>query len=798
MINLLIVLPVTGTFTEIAGATGGAVFDSPACTQNSLDANDDGSTGLVDLPFSINFFGSNYTALYVNNNGNVTFNEPQGTYTPYTIDANIPPMIAPFFADVDTRGIGSVTYGTTQYNGFPTFCVNWTGVGYFRQQTDLTNTFQLLLVSRPDIGNGAFDVVFDYGQIQWETGSASHGAEGFGGISAGAGFSNGDGHPNHFYEIPGSLSSGSFLDGHPSSLVNSSLGSTSAGEYYFHIRTASDDSGTISGLSRPFPTNAIGYNFQNRGLNNWQSATGLVTSDVLQQSDLQRTFVDWNSVTQMRVGPTSVSHTSHFVQALAQVMNGGMCFGMALSGGRFDAQLEPMSSGPPYKIDPSSPYRIDNTWYKSQAFNLPAPGTSGASSSYNQQFMRMLANDSATQFSTQVISSRQLQSDAFSDVTNGFIAFKNQIVSVMRHGTNLYDPSGLTNTADGNVFAGITIDEPGFGHEVLAYSLQQSSNGTLTIGVWDNNFPNTALAITVHPDGSWSYNADYHGDGHFPNQTLTFENNGSHPLAHLEILPLYQPSGLNYFPQGPGSSASLSSGAFVDLPAGATTSATDASGRPVDTLAIASSGHDAGSILVLPSGIADVSVSNGGLFDIRGHGVFMDVSSSQRSVSVHFDSPQGAASLNHGTGDLEVIRGQISATTRGARGLQITRTGGVAVTGSGQQTTATVTGTVGTTQVTTTVYSGSLGRGSSVSFTAKQLRAALITASKNNGSKNNGLTTTLLLVAGLIVVIVVIAVSVWWFLRRRRPGPTARAFCDNCGSPTDSKVLFCGKCGHAR
>ena len=46
------------------------------------------------------------------------------------------PIIAPFFADVDTRGSGSdivtYSYGNTTYNGRPAFCVDWVNVGYFK------------------------------------------------------------------------------------------------------------------------------------------------------------------------------------------------------------------------------------------------------------------------------------------------------------------------------------------------------------------------------------------------------------------------------------------------------------------------------------------------------------------------------------------------------------------------------------------------------------------------------------------------------------------------------------------
>jgi hypothetical protein len=46
---------------------------------NTLPANDDGSTSLVALGFSANYFGTTYTQAFVNNNGNVTFTTPLST-----------------------------------------------------------------------------------------------------------------------------------------------------------------------------------------------------------------------------------------------------------------------------------------------------------------------------------------------------------------------------------------------------------------------------------------------------------------------------------------------------------------------------------------------------------------------------------------------------------------------------------------------------------------------------------------------------------------------------------------------
>ena len=76
----------------------------------------DGDNGPTTYPigFNINFFGTEYSAVYVNNNGNLTFTEPLSEYTPQDLTTFGSPIIAPFFADVDTRGASSgvVNFGT--------------------------------------------------------------------------------------------------------------------------------------------------------------------------------------------------------------------------------------------------------------------------------------------------------------------------------------------------------------------------------------------------------------------------------------------------------------------------------------------------------------------------------------------------------------------------------------------------------------------------------------------------------------------------------------------------------------
>ncbi len=222
--------------TVAASADAAAIrsgFDS-----STLAANDDGSTGAVGIGFSIDFFGVVSSTLFVNNNGNVTLDSSLSTFTPFDLTSTGQQIIAPFFADVDTRGAGSseVTYGAGMVDGRTSFGVNWVDVGYYDERDDLLNSFQLVLIDRSDTGAGNFDIEFNYDQIQWETGEASDGVDGLGGDSARAGFSNGTGAPGTFFELAGSAVNGAFLDGAVNSLIANMLNSDVAGRYIFEAR----------------------------------------------------------------------------------------------------------------------------------------------------------------------------------------------------------------------------------------------------------------------------------------------------------------------------------------------------------------------------------------------------------------------------------------------------------------------------------------------------------------------------------------------------------------------------------
>ncbi|XBH21656.1 nidogen-like domain-containing protein [Jonesiaceae bacterium BS-20] len=212
----------------------GAIQDLAMCTANSIPRNDDESSLAVPIGFPVNFFGETHSTLYVNNNGNVTFNGPVEDYTPFDLtgDTGIP-MIAPFFADIDTRNQDSkqVTYGTDG----KTFCVNWVDVGFYPARADLRISAQLLIADRSaETGNPSdISITFNYGGVHWETGDASYGENGLGGDSAAVGYTAGTGSQGTFTQFAGSLVNGALLDGGRNSLSAGSRNSGVAGRYIF-------------------------------------------------------------------------------------------------------------------------------------------------------------------------------------------------------------------------------------------------------------------------------------------------------------------------------------------------------------------------------------------------------------------------------------------------------------------------------------------------------------------------------------------------------------------------------------
>lgn len=198
----------------------------PGFDQATLSGNDDASAPAVDLGFSVQLGANSYSQAYPNNNGNLTFDGPDGTYTPHDLSLDTSPRVAPFFADVDTRPSwsASVTYGQSVVDGHAAFGVTWAGVGYYSNNTDKLNRFQVILIDRSDIAPGDVDIEFNYDQILWETGDASGGTRGLGGTAAVAGISLGS--AGGAIELPGSGSPGALEDWGSQALIAGGGGTT--------------------------------------------------------------------------------------------------------------------------------------------------------------------------------------------------------------------------------------------------------------------------------------------------------------------------------------------------------------------------------------------------------------------------------------------------------------------------------------------------------------------------------------------------------------------------------------------
>lgn len=174
----------------------------------AIPASDDGSSAEIILPFPFCFFGENRTSVYINTNGNISFNAPFSTSTALPLPQNTFQFIAPFWADVDTRGTGAVWYRLTS----TALYVVWEEVGYFDQNTDRTNTFQVVLTNGfdPALPSG-YNVGLFYRDMEWTAGDGSGGTGGLGGAPATAGINRGNG--TDFIQIGRFDNDGSSYDG---------------------------------------------------------------------------------------------------------------------------------------------------------------------------------------------------------------------------------------------------------------------------------------------------------------------------------------------------------------------------------------------------------------------------------------------------------------------------------------------------------------------------------------------------------------------------------------------------------
>ncbi|KMK65711.1 nidogen-like domain-containing protein [Puniceibacterium sp. IMCC21224] len=179
--------------------------------ENALARIDDGSqsidiTSVFEGGILLN--GTTYNSMFINSNGNVTFETASGAFSPTAINGSTGnPIIAPFFADVDTdSGPGAITPGGNSTGTNLIFwdinpdtneiIITWDDVGFFNNRADIPNAFQLVLT---DTGDGDFNIEFRYEDINWTSGDFTGGTDGLGGVVARAGWSTGTG--GSFFEL---------------------------------------------------------------------------------------------------------------------------------------------------------------------------------------------------------------------------------------------------------------------------------------------------------------------------------------------------------------------------------------------------------------------------------------------------------------------------------------------------------------------------------------------------------------------------------------------------------------------
>ncbi|MCD6065712.1 MAG: hypothetical protein K0S33_538 [Bacteroidetes bacterium] len=192
-------IPVDATFSLV-----------PMSGYTSPFRNDDGSSNSIPLPFDFCFYGTQYSDVYINNNGNVSFGSSYSTFSSSPFPSNQYVMVAPFWGDVDTRGAGS---GLVYYKMTADYLiVRWQTVGYYSNYDDKLNDFQLIISNGSDtLIPDNKNVAFCYGDMQWTTGDASSGTNGFGGVPSTVGVNKGDG--TNFIQLGRFDQAGSAYDG---------------------------------------------------------------------------------------------------------------------------------------------------------------------------------------------------------------------------------------------------------------------------------------------------------------------------------------------------------------------------------------------------------------------------------------------------------------------------------------------------------------------------------------------------------------------------------------------------------
>ncbi len=125
--------------------------------------------------------------MFVNINGTISFNGPVLTGTPRAFPTAGQPMLAPWWADVDTRGGGQPARNNVCFVLQPNrLVVTWDRVGHHDRRDDRLNSFQLVVRTR-DYACAPERITFEfrYARCEWSIGDASGHVYALAGFDAG-------------------------------------------------------------------------------------------------------------------------------------------------------------------------------------------------------------------------------------------------------------------------------------------------------------------------------------------------------------------------------------------------------------------------------------------------------------------------------------------------------------------------------------------------------------------------------------------------------------------------------------
>jgi len=174
----------------VSGLGGPAGYGEGVFSASPIVGNFDDGSVQVDITSvfgagGIDFFGTSYTSLYVNSNGNISFGTANTDYQTSDLSAETIPTIAPFWGDVNINSGGEIYWDLNPAAG--TVTITWDSVAAYNAAG--YNSFQVVLTAT---GGGDYAIDFIYEDIQWTTGYSQPAQTG---ITDGAA---------NDYELPGS------------------------------------------------------------------------------------------------------------------------------------------------------------------------------------------------------------------------------------------------------------------------------------------------------------------------------------------------------------------------------------------------------------------------------------------------------------------------------------------------------------------------------------------------------------------------------------------------------------------